>query len=105
MWVIRPFSTATLTAVSSAPPMSIRPPGDPLSQTGLRLEVRRSGRADQEAGHPFRTLDRTASGGDAAAAVGDDDDVGSEDVEQALQVAVSDGGEEPVHDLLLLGRR
>ena len=84
--------------------MSIRTAGDPLSQTALasKSAVRRP--RDQEAGHPFGTLDRTTSSGDQAAAVGDDDDVGGEDVEEALQVAVSDGGEEPVHGLLLLGR-
>ena len=40
MRFIRPFSTATLTAVVTAPPMSIRPPGDPLSQSARALEVR-----------------------------------------------------------------
>ena len=82
--------------------MSIRPPGDPLSQTAFASKSGEAGGADQEAGHPFRALDRAASSGDQAAAVGDDDDVGREDVEEALQVAVPDGGEEPVHGLLLL---
>ena len=104
MRVIRPFSTVRLTAVSSSPPMSIRAPGDPLSQTASPRSRRGAARADQEGGHPFRALDRTTGRGDHAAAVGDDDDVGREDVEQALQVAVADGGEEPVHGLLLLGR-
>ena len=41
---------------------------------------------------------------DQAASVGDDDDVGREHVEETVKVTVSDGGEEPVHDLLVLRR-
>jgi len=56
---------------------------------------------DQLTGH---FASRSTSSGYQAASVGHEDDVGGEDVEEALQVAVSDGSEEPVDDLLLLGR-
>lgn len=38
-----------------------------------------------------------------APAVGDEDDVGRVHVHQALHVSHGKGGEEPLHDLLLLG--
>src|SRR5512144_2408281 len=92
MRVIRPFSTERLTAVFTSPPMSMRPPGDPLSQTALASKF-------AERAAPIRKrATRTAP------AIGHDNDVGREDVEEALQVAVSDGGEESVHSFLLLRR-
>ena len=104
MRVIRPSSMATLTAVSSSPPMSIRTPGDPLSQMAVvSMSARRAARP-RKRGDLLGTLDRTTSRGDQAAAVGDDDDIGGEDVEETLQVALADGGEEALDDLLLLRR-
>jgi len=43
-----------------------------------------------------------AGSGYQAPSVGHDDDVGRQDVEETLQVAVSDGGEEPLHGLVPL---
>jgi hypothetical protein len=104
MRVIRPFSTATLTAVLSSPPMSIRKAGDTLSLTALASKSSERAAPIQDGRHPFRSLDRTSSSDDQAASVGNEDDVRGEDVEKALQVAVSHNGKEPVHRVLLLRR-
>jgi hypothetical protein len=69
---------------------------------GLRLDLRRLETSDHEAHHHFRTNERTASGGDYTASVGNKGDVGRQDVEEGLYVAVVDGGEEPVNNLLVL---
>src|SRR5581483_3906197 len=75
--------------------------GGAVEPDGLRLEIQPAGRGDEEGCDPLRTLDRSRGGGDQAATVGDDDDVGREDVEQALQVAAPDSCQEPLDGLLL----
>ena len=49
-------------------------------------------------------FDRTTGRGDQATAIGGQDDVGREHVEEALQIAEPDGGKEPIEGHLLLGR-
>ena len=88
MCLIRPSSTARLTAVLSSPPMSIRAAGDPLSHTAVTSKFAVRDASMRKRGHPLRTLDRTASRGGEPASVGDDHDVGRENVEEALQIAV-----------------
>jgi hypothetical protein len=58
---------------------------------------------DGNAAARFHALDRAPDRGSQAPAVRDQDDVGCEHVHQALHVTRGDGGEEPLHDLLLLG--
>jgi hypothetical protein len=67
--------------------------GCPVEPGGCRLEIRRAEAREQEASHPLRTLDWTTEGSDETAAVRDDDDIGSQDVEEALQITMPDGGE------------
>ena len=63
----------------------------PVEPHGLGLEVRGPETADQQAGDSFGALDRTKSCRGQAAAVTDGDDVGSEDVDEALWDPSADG--------------
>jgi hypothetical protein len=57
---------------------------------------------DQEPGDPFRPVRGLAPGQALAAAVADHDDVGRQEVQQAIEVAAADRVEEPAGHLVAL---
>jgi len=66
------------------------------------LLVRAAEQPDQESGDPFRPVRGLAPGQALAAAVADHDDVGRQEVQQAIDVAAADRVEEPAGHLVAL---
>ena len=66
------------------------------------LHVDAAEQPDQEAGDPFRPVRGLAPGQALAAAVADHDDVGGQEVQQAVEVAAVDCVEEPAGHLVAL---
>ncbi len=70
---------------------------------GVRaLPVRPAEQPEQEPGDPFRPVRGLARGQALAAAVADHDDVGRQEVQQAIEVAALDRVEEPAGHLVAL---
>jgi len=70
---------------------------------GVRaLLVRPPEQPEQEPGDPFRPVRGLAPGQALAAAVADHDDVGRQEVQQAIEVAAADRVEEPAGHLVAL---
>ena len=66
------------------------------------LLVRAAEQPDQEPGDPFRPVRGLSPGQALAAAVADHDDVGRQEVQQAIDVAAADRVEEPAGHLIAL---
>jgi hypothetical protein len=104
MRAMRPSSMARLTTTAATPGISMRSAGAPLmTKMPMTASGAAGGELREQPGHGGSAFDRAAGGRSDPTTVGDEDHVGRQDVEEALEVAALQGGEELLDGLFLVG--